>query len=90
MKAKSNAFGGRPVAAGGESQGRSTPSLPTLDIRVLSCDALVAERTLRKYLNGGRVAAMCMARIERALRERGLDHLVRRDGGESLTAPRAH
>ena len=45
--------------------------------REIVVSALVDPRTLRRYLAHEAVSPMCATRIERALRERGLEHLVR-------------
>ena len=53
------------------------PQLSASLARELTVHALVDPRTLRRYLNGFVVSAMCALRIERALRKHHLERLVR-------------
>lgn len=51
--------------------------LPASVAREVAVAASVDPRTLRRYLRGASVANMCACRISRALKERGLEHLIR-------------
>ena len=63
-------------------------ALPLSRRRALASAASVDPRTLARYLDGNRVSSLASERIERALRDAGLTHLVR--GDEALaTGPRS-
>jgi hypothetical protein len=55
--------------------------LPLSRRRALAAAASVDPRTIQRYLDGQRVASLCSERIERALGDAGLAHLVR--GGDA-------
>ncbi|HVV50499.1 MAG TPA: hypothetical protein VHO06_12615 [Polyangia bacterium] len=52
---------------------RESRQLAAHERRRLALDAEVAEETLRRYLRGDPIRGLSRARIERALRAKGLD-----------------
>lgn len=58
-------------------------ALPLSRRRAVASAASVDPRTLGRYLDGNRVSSLAAERIERALRDAGLTHLVRH--GEART-----
>ncbi len=56
--------------------GATVSSLPAHELRRLSVAASVDPRTFQKAISGGQVSPMPLARIERALHDCGLEHLL--------------
>jgi hypothetical protein len=56
--------------------GASALPLPAHEVRRLSWLASVDPRTFSKAISGGKVSPMPFTRIERTLREYGLEHLL--------------
>jgi len=56
---------------------RKKPIIPAAILRELSVRASVDPRTLRRYVAGDAVSMLPCMRIEQALREQGLEHLIR-------------
>jgi hypothetical protein len=56
---------------------KRAPVLPAAETRAVAVQAEVDPRTVRKLLIGGAVQPMPRSRIERVMRERGLEHLLK-------------
>lgn len=63
--------------------------LPLSRQRAVAAAASVDPRTIRRYLAGLSVASLCLERIERALGNAGLAHLIRRAPPAATASERA-
>ena len=67
---------GRAESAAMTDTTKRKAKLPAHLLRAVSAEALADPRSVQKLLRGDPVSPMTRERIERALRERGLDHLL--------------